>query len=266
MGIASRDLTGDGHPEVYLTSQGDNKLQTLSDGASQPKFENIAIERGASASRPFTGDVDLPSTAWHAEFQDVNNDGFMDLFVSKGNVEQQSDHAMRDPSNLLIGQADGTFVEGAEQAGILSFSRARGAALADFNLDGMLDLIVVNRRENVKLWRSVGSGRPDDPEPMGNWVAVDLRQAGPNRNAIGAWMEVRVGEHSTWHEVTVGGGHAGGQLGWVHVGLAGAAEASVTVHWPDGEVGPRLAVHANGFYVIERGGSDAVQWDPAPAE
>ena len=263
MGIASQDLTGDGYPEVYLTSQGDNKLQTLSDWASEPRFENIAIERGASANRPFTGYVDLPSTAWHAEFQDVNNDGFTDLFVSKGNVEQQLNHAMRDPSNLLIGQAGGTFVEGAERSGILSFSRARGAALADFNLDGMLDLIVVNRRENVKLWRSVGSGSPDDPQPMGNWLAVDLRQAGPNRNAIGAWIEVQVGNRTSWREVTVGGGHAGGQLGWVHLGLGAGQSAEVTVQWPDGEVGPSMTVQSNRFYVIERGEADALPWAPA---
>ena len=36
MGIASQDLTGDGYPEVYLTSQGDNKLQTLADGPARP--------------------------------------------------------------------------------------------------------------------------------------------------------------------------------------------------------------------------------------
>ena len=62
-----------------------------------------------------------------------------------------ADYAMRDPSNLLIGQADGTFVEGGMDAGIVSFARARGAALADLNLDGMLDLVIVNRRENVGL-------------------------------------------------------------------------------------------------------------------
>ncbi len=89
MGIASEDLTGDGYPEVYLTSQGDNKLQTLADGPAQPTYEDIALELGATAHRPFTGGDVLPSTAWHAEFADVNNDGFLDLFVAKGNVEAQ---------------------------------------------------------------------------------------------------------------------------------------------------------------------------------
>ena len=262
MGIASQDLTGDGYPEIYLTSQGDNKLETLSDGAAQPRFANIAIERGAAANRPFAGDTTMLSTAWHAEFQDVNNDGFMDLFVSKGNVEQQPDHAMRDPSNLLIGQADGTFVEGAETAGILSFARARGAALADFNLDGMLDLIVVNRRENVKLWRSVGSGTGEDLQPMGNWLGIDLRQPGPNRNAIGAWIEIRVGDHTFWREVTVGGGHAGGQLGWIHLGLGAATSAQITVQWPDGEIGPSMMVQSNRFHWIQRGEAEALPWTP----
>ena len=146
MGIASQDLTGDGYPEVFLTSQGDNKLQTLDDGPAQPTYRDIALERGVTAQRPFVGGDVLPSTAWHPEFEDVNNDGFVDLFVSKGNVDAQSGNATRDPSNLLIGQADGTFVEGAEAAGIVGFDRARGAALVDLNLDGMLDLVVVNRR------------------------------------------------------------------------------------------------------------------------
>ena len=43
MGIASYDLTGDGYPEVYLTSQADNKLQTLADGPGQPTYRDIAL-------------------------------------------------------------------------------------------------------------------------------------------------------------------------------------------------------------------------------
>jgi enediyne biosynthesis protein E4 len=263
MGIASQDLTGDGRPEIFLTNQGDNKLQTLADGRSRPTYDDIALERGVTAHRPYVGDVTMRSTAWHAEFQDVNNDGAMDLFVSKGNVEAMPDQAARDPSNLLLGQADGTFVEGADAAGIMSFARARGAALADFNLDGMLDLIVVNRRENVKLWRNVGSGDGDEPAPMGSWIALDLRDAAPNRNAIGAWIEVRVGDRTIWREVTVGGGHAGGQLGWVHLGLGTGQQARVAVHWPDGETGPWLSVQANRFYVVERGAIEALPWTPA---
>ena len=76
--------------------------------------------------------------------------------MSKGNVEAMPDHAMKDPSELFLGRRNGTFQRSAKAAGILHFQRTRGAALADLNLDGMLDLVEVNRREPVRLWRNVG--------------------------------------------------------------------------------------------------------------
>jgi hypothetical protein len=252
MGIASRDLDGDGMPEVYLTSQGDNKLQALAAGPGRPEYTDVALRRGATAHRPYSGDRTLPSTAWHPEFADVNNDGFVDLFVSKGNVEAQVDHAMRDPNNLLLGQPDGTFVESATAAGLASFVSSRGAALADLNLDGLLDLVIVHRRENVSLYRNLGAGTDGADEPMGHWLALRPRQGSANRDAVGAWVEVRAGE-TTWRvERTVGGGHVSGQLGWTHVGLGRAERAEVRVIWPDGEEGPWQAVEADSWAVIDR--------------
>ncbi len=143
MGIASHDLTGDGLPELYLTSQGDNKLQTLASGPDQPMYRDIALRRGVIGTRPVNGGDPLPSTAWHPAFEDVNNDGFIDLYVSKGNVAEQAGYATRDPSNLFIGQPDGTFLEQADAAGILNYDRGRGSALVDLDLDGLLDLVEV---------------------------------------------------------------------------------------------------------------------------
>jgi hypothetical protein len=262
MGIASQDLTGDGRPEVLITSQGDNKLQTLDERSTQPAYHDIALERGVTAQRPFTGGDVLPSTAWHPEFEDVNNDGYIDLFISKGNVEAQVDNAVLDPSNLLIGQADGTFEEGAEAAGIVNFDRARGAALVDLDLDGLLDLVVVNRQKNITLWRNVGGGDAQQSAPMGHWLGVSLHQAAPNIDAIGAWVEVRVGDRIVLREITVGGGHAGGKLGWIHTGLGAADKAEVRVQWPDGETGPWMTVGADQFVSIERGVAEPLPWSP----
>jgi hypothetical protein len=262
MGIASYDITGKGYPDVFLTSQGDNKLQTLTSGADHPTYRDMALKRGVTLAQPFTGGDVRPSTAWHPEFQDVNNDGFIDLFVSKGNVNTMPDYAHQDPSNLLLGQPDGTFKEAADAAGVLNFGRGRGAALADFNLDGMLDLIEVNYGDRVRVWRNVGSGDSGQPAQMGKWLAIRPTQSTPNRDAIGAWIEVQLGDTTLRRELTIGGGHAGGQLGWTHFGLGGADAAQVRVLWPDGEVGPWLSVTANQFFVVERGANQPRRWLP----
>ena len=262
MGLASRDVTGDGLPEVFITSQGDNKLQSLDGDHSLPTYGDIALRRGVTAQRPYAGGDVLPSTAWHPEFEDVNNDGFVDLFVTKGNVEGQTDHAQRDPSNLLLGQPDGTFVEGAEAAGITRYERARGAALVDLDLDGLLDLVVVNREAPATLWRNVGAGESSGAAPMGHWLAVELEQPAPNVDAVGAWLEVRTDSGTIVREVTVGGGHAGGQSGWIHSGLGAADRAEVRVTWPDGEVGEWTTVDADQFVTITRGNTEATPRRP----
>ena len=130
MGIAEGDLDGSGYPQYFLTSMGDEKLQKLdpeeAGRGEAPIYRDIAGEVGATAHIPYTGGDKRPSTAWHAEFADFNNDGLLDIFVSKGNLEQMPDFAAYDPSNLLLGQWNGKFAEAGDEAGIAC--NAKGAA------------------------------------------------------------------------------------------------------------------------------------------
>jgi hypothetical protein len=249
---------------VFLTSQGSNRLQTLTAGPARPTYRDIGLKRGVLADRPFAGGEDLPSTAWHPEFDDVNNDGLMDLFISKGNVHSQPDFATKDPSNLLLGQPDGTFSEAAEAAGILDFDRGRGAALTDVNLDGLLDLVEVHLGAPIRIWRNVGGGSAAVPASIGHWLEVRVADPGrPNRDAIGGWLEVRAGGTTTRRELTIGGGHGGGELGWVHVGLGAATAAEVRVQWPDGTIGPWLATSADRFVELDRDATALRAWTPS---
>ncbi|WP_342077170.1 CRTAC1 family protein [Yoonia sp. SS1-5] len=226
MGIASRDLSGDGLPEVMLTSMGDQKLMTNSGTG----FDIVPYSTGTFAQRPFVGDDGRPSTGWHAEFGDMDNDGRDDLFIAKGNVDQMPGMAMEDPNNLLMQQPDGTFVEMADQAGIASGARSRGAGLVDLNGDGRLDIVVLNRRAPLEIWQNT-------TEDAGHWVGINLRQNGGNTHAIGAIIELRTDQGLQTREVTIGGGHVSGQLGAAHFGLGAAKNAQVRVIWPDQTVG-----------------------------
>lgn len=226
MGIASRDLTGDGRDEVMLTSMGDQLIQIAgADGT----YAAAPFTIGTYAQRPHTGDDGRPSTGWHAEFADVDNDGRADLFIAKGNVDQMPGLAIKDPNNLLIQNPDGTFRETAVTAGIATKERSRGAALADFDGDGRLDLVVMNRRARVELYRNI---TPD----TGNWLAISLTQPGGNVNAVGATVVVETGDTRQSQQVTVGGGHAGGKALPLHFGLGDVSEARIEVTWPDGTV------------------------------
>ncbi len=247
MGIASEDLDGNGRPEVVLTSMGD---QLLFFATASPGYTPAPYDLGTYAQRPHVGDDGRPSTGWHAEFGDIDNDGLADLFIAKGNVDQMPSNAMADPNNLLMQQADGPFVERSVEAGVASPERARGAALADLDGDGRLDLVVVNRRAPVEVYQNA-------TEPAGRWLQLMLRQPGPNTFAVGAWLEVRdASGRVRTREITVGGGHAGGDGGPLHWGLGDAAAVEVRVRWPDGAVSAWLEVKANRHVELWRTASD----------
>ncbi len=196
-----------------------------------------------------------PSTGWHTQFEDVNNDGLVDLFIVKGNVAKMPDFAEKDPNNLLLQGADGKFTEAGDKAGIASVLVGRGGAMVDFNLDGLLDLVVVNRWENAQLWRNTSA-------TAGNWIEFRLTQDGPNRDASGAVIEVKSGGKVMRREVSVGGGHASGQAGWIHFGLGPNESAEVRVRWPNAEWSAPYALKANQFAILKRGRSEAAAWQP----
>ena len=187
MGIASQDLTGDGRPGGVPHQPG--RQQAADAGRRRGSVPTYRGHRAATAAsrrsgRTSGGDV-LPSTAWHPEFADVNNDGLSDLLVTKGNVEAQTrpgDAAIR--AICSSGSRTGSFVRG-RAVGDRRLPARPGAAVVDLNLDGLLDMVIVHRRANVTLWRNVGRGdaapgRADGPLDRRAVAAAGARTSTPS--------------------------------------------------------------------------------------
>ena len=266
MGIAEADLDADGFPEYALTSMGDTKLQTLNtveaSEENRPAFTDVAWDRGATAHRPYVGADLKPSTGWHASFRDVNNDARQDLFIAKGNVERMSDFAAFDPDNLLLATHDGKFEETGALAGLALDTRGRGASISDLNADGLLDIVVINRDAPVSVFRHQGMHSEFGPRVGGNWLKVELRQPDENRFAVGARLSLKTGNHVQTRRVQIGGGHASGELGFVHFGLGVAERATLRVQWPDGEWSAPYQLFANHHVVVSRDKDHVLHWFP----
>ncbi|MFQ3356384.1 MAG: hypothetical protein ACI85H_000345 [Paracoccaceae bacterium] len=248
MGIASQDITGDGLPEVVLTSMGDQLLQ-INKGAG--RMVNAPYGIGTYAARPYRGDDGRPSTGWHAQFGDINNDGLADLFIAKGNVNQMPSNAINDPNNLLLQQKDGTFVEMGEIAKIDTTHRSRGAGLSDLNLDGLLDLVVINRRADMEVWQNTTPNTD-------HFLSILPLQDGINSGAIGAFIEVAAPNLPLQtSEVTIGGGHVSGQLGPLHFGVGAATHARVRIIWPDQQKSDWVKVETGKHLLLTRSKSSS---------
>jgi len=267
MGIAQTDLDQDGLPEYALSSMGDTLLQTLDPDADEerPTYRDAAYEKHMTAHRPYTGTDLKPSTGWHTQFADFNNDTHTDLFIAKGNVEAMPDFAAFDPDNLLMGNGLDGFTEVGEQAGIALGTRGRGASVVDLNADGMLDLVVVNRNDNVSVFRNMGTQTSWGHRPMGNWIAIELVNGDHNVNAVGATVTIKTGNLTQSRVVQVGGGHASGQLGFIHFGLGVAERAKIRVRWPNGDWSHEYRVFANNFVQVKRQHPEALYWYPRDA-
>jgi enediyne biosynthesis protein E4 len=253
MGIATADYNGSGYPSYFLSSMADQRMQLLAGGPTQPTYREAQFDMGTTAHRPYTGGDLRPSTGWHTQFEDVNNDGLYDLFIAKGNVDRMPDFAQKDPNNLLLQKEDGTFMEAGDKAGLLSFRNHRGAQLVDLNADGKLDLVVVTRRDTVRVWRNIS-------DHLGHFLELKLQQEGGNRNAVGAWVEVKEANGKIMRrENFLGGGHASGQAGFLHFGIGALTTTEFRVIWPDQSVSEWQKVAGDHFYLVNKG-SKIVEW------
>ena len=187
------------------------------------------------------GRISVPLSGWSTGFADFNNDGWKDLFVTCSHVNdliEKFEAQKYKLHNAVFVQAPaGMFQDLSSTAGLnASTPKAhRGAAIADFNGDGKLDVAVSALNEPAELWENVSSSG-------GNWLILKLEGVKSNRDGIGA----RVRADKQHNQMTTSFGYASSTLQGVHFGLGVKAFVEeVEIRWPSGTIQKLQNVKAN---------------------
>ncbi len=237
MGIAVGDYTGNGRMDLFVTNfSHDHDTLYRNDGD------------WVFTDRSFQAGVGLPSKlklGWGAEFLDLDNDGWEDLYVAQGHVYPQVDGAgtgsdYRQANSLFRNLGDGTFADVGATAGsgLAVVSCSRAILPIDLDEDGDQDLVVTT-------WNGEPQWLRND-SPAANWVAVRLEGHQSNRDGIGARVTVVAGGRTQVREIRRNRSVAGSSLPVAHFGLGGADRIDrIEIRWPSGRIDLHQAPESN---------------------
>ncbi len=258
MGVDWGDYDGDGWLDIFV-SNFSNDVYSLYRNEGGRRFSDTTF-------RANLGEPTLRNLGWSVRFLDFDNDGWNDLFVANGHVypqvrSEQVGTTYTQRCQLFRNSGKGGFTEVTAQAGpAFQIPRlSRGAATADFDNDGDVDLLITHLHEAPGLWRNEGGNR------AGHWLSLELRASGGNPDAIGARVEVLAGGRTRIDEVRSGTGYLSQSDFRLHFGLGQAQVERVRIRWPDGSIQVLEALGSNRFYRIVQGEPALALGSAAPA-
>ncbi len=244
MGVGIGDYDLDGHIDLVKTHFV-NQPTGLYKGNGKGEFEDVASHAGLAAERRFT--------SWGTGLVDLDNDGYPDIFIVAGTVAPELErvyakYPAKNPRIIFRNQGDGTFVELGDEMGpaISAKHISRGCAFGDFDNDGDLDILIMNRNEPPSLLRN--------DAPAGNhWLKVWLEGTKSNRSAIGSRVLVRYGGKVQTQCVTSQSSFLSANDPRLHFGLGAMTTADIEIHWPTGASETHKAVAADQLVTIREG-------------
>ena len=251
MGVAVGDYDFDGAFDLFITHWvGEdsafyhNQLTRIEGKQKQDRFVFIDVAPRVGVARRDPGTV-----GWAAGFFDFDNDGYLDIFQVNGSTQEDelTLDVLKDPKlmpqrNFVYwNNREGKFIDVAEGAGdVFAVERlGRGAAFADYDSDGLVDVFIVNHGAEPLLLRNT------TPSP-GNWLKVKLEGTESNRFGIGARVRLTTGSQTQTREILDGGSYLSCNSLSAHFGLGNAEEAdSIHVTWPSGATSELEKISAN---------------------
>jgi hypothetical protein len=182
-------------------------------------------------------------SGWGTGIYDFNNDGWKDIFVANGDVQDNaeliSDRKSRQQNLLLLNDGKNGF--NGQLFGLPS--QYRGAAFGDFDRDGRIDVVVTRLNEPPVLLRNIASA-------SNHWLAVKLVGHASNRDGIGARITFKSSGGIQINHVSTAVGYASSSDAVVHFGLgSSSAIDSLTIEWPSG-LSQRVAHPAIDTYLV----------------
>ena len=237
MGVDAADYDRSGRPHLVVGNFL-NEMLGLYHNQDGALFTDVA-------PRSAVGRASLLSVTWAVFFLDYDLDGFLDIFAANGGTDESqamdSRARVSQAPLMLRNQANGTFDNVTAALGA-AFNRplmARGAAYADFDADGDLDIAVGSLAGPAYLFRNDGGNRQ-------NWLRVRTIGSRSNRSGIGTLVRVTSASGAQSQMVRSGSSYASQSELTLTFGLGRDARASaVVVQWPSGKTQTFTAVAAN---------------------
>lgn len=246
------DINNDGAPELYATDMMPYAHDAATMAAWQPVMDRMphamqagdpqVMENVLQLRQPdghyqnvsqVTG-IDATGWSWSAKFGDLDNDGFLDLYIVNGMAaldlfEHLPNYELVE-ENQTFHNIAGLLFTAAPEWRLNSTAGGRGMSMADLDGDGDLDLVVNNLSSPATLFENRLCG--------GAALEVDLFwPASHNTRAIGAHLILQTAIGNFYRDVRAGSGYLSGDPARIHFGVpADATLQKLEIHWPDGRV------------------------------
>ncbi len=226
MGVGLGDYDRNGTVDIVKTNfAGDTT--TLYANLGQGFCEDRTFASGLGVNTRWLG--------WGAGLVDLDNDGWLDIFLANGHVypevnQLKTEAAYKQRKVVYRNLGTGRFVDITERLGPPASTPAagRGAAFGDLDDDGDIDVVVNNVHDRPDIFRT-------ESRNQHRWLTVRLVGTTSNRSAIGARVRVIAGDLTLVDEVRGGGSYLSQNDLRVHFGLGSyIGAARIEVRWPKG--------------------------------